>query len=83
MCVVDLDTVMPGLVPLRFRDMVRTTTSPTMEDEKDLAKDQMQCRCSEALARVTWRSPKHPHSAERRYPRDGRQADHLTIGIRS
>ena len=42
MCVVDLDTVMPGCVLYDFGDMVRTTTSPTMEDELDLAKVQMQ-----------------------------------------
>lgn len=38
MCVVDLDTVMPGCALYDFGDMVRTTTSPTLEDEKDLAK---------------------------------------------
>ena len=51
MCVVDLDTVMPGLVLYDFGDMVRTTTSPTLEDEKDLAKVQAQMPMFEALAR--------------------------------
>jgi len=41
-CVVDLDTVMPGCALYDFGDMVRTTTSPTMEDERDLSKVQMQ-----------------------------------------
>jgi hypothetical protein len=41
MCVVDLDTVMPGCVLYDFGDMVRTTTSPTLEDELDLAKVRM------------------------------------------
>jgi len=50
MCVVDLDTVMPGLVLYDFGDMVRTTTSPTLEDEKDLAKVEMQMPMFEALA---------------------------------
>lgn len=50
-CVVDLDTVMPGLVLYDFGDMVRTTTSPTLEDEKDLAKVQMHLPMFEALAR--------------------------------
>ena len=36
MCVVDLDTVMPGCALYDFGDMVRTTTSPTLEDERDL-----------------------------------------------
>lgn len=51
MCVVDLDTVMPGLVLYDFGDMVRTTTSPTLEDESDLSKVQMQMPMFEALAR--------------------------------
>jgi hypothetical protein len=38
MCVVDLDTVMPGCALYDFGDMVRTTTSPTVEDELDLSK---------------------------------------------
>ncbi len=32
-CVIDLDTVMPGLTLYDFGDMVRTTTSPAKEDE--------------------------------------------------
>jgi hypothetical protein len=50
-CVVDLDTVMPGLALYDFGDMVRTTTSPTVEDELDLAKVKMQIPMFEALAR--------------------------------
>ncbi len=41
-CVVDLDTVMPGCALYDFGDMVRTTTSPTLEDERDLSKVRMQ-----------------------------------------
>jgi hypothetical protein len=51
LCVVDLDTVMPGLVHYDFGDMVRTTTSPTTEDEQDLTKIEMQMSMFEALAR--------------------------------
>lgn len=50
-CVVDLDTVMPGLALYDFGDMVRTTTSPAPEDEQDLAKVTMQFPMFEALAR--------------------------------
>jgi aminoglycoside phosphotransferase (APT) family kinase protein len=50
-CVLDLDTVMPGLVLYDFGDMVRTTTSPTLEDERDLTRIQMQMPMFEALAR--------------------------------
>lgn len=35
-CVIDLDTVMPGIIHYDFGDGVRTSTSTTEEDEKDL-----------------------------------------------
>lgn len=50
-CVIDLDTVMPGLALYDFGDMVRTTTSPAKEDEQDLSKVRMQFPMFEALAR--------------------------------
>jgi hypothetical protein len=50
-CVIDLDTVMPGLVLYDFGDIVRTSTSPAREDERDLAKVSMQFPMFEALAR--------------------------------
>jgi Ser/Thr protein kinase RdoA (MazF antagonist) len=50
-CVIDLDTVMPGLAPYDFGDMVRTTTSPALEDERDLSKVTMQFPMFEALVR--------------------------------
>jgi thiamine kinase-like enzyme len=50
-CVIDLDTVMPGLALYDFGDMVRTTTSPAMEDEQDLSKVTMQFPMFEALVR--------------------------------
>ncbi len=49
-CVVDLDTVMPGCALYDFGDMVRTTTSPTLEDEKDLTKVRMQMPMFKKLA---------------------------------
>ncbi len=49
-CVVDLDTVMPGCALYDFGDMVRTTTSPTLEDEKDLSKVKMQMPIFKQLA---------------------------------
>ncbi|MCU0772072.1 MAG: aminoglycoside phosphotransferase family protein [Verrucomicrobia bacterium] len=51
LCIVDLDTVMPGCVLYDFGDMVRTTTSPTLEDEIDLGKVRMQMPLYKALAR--------------------------------
>lgn len=50
-CVIDLDTVMPGLAVYDFGDMVRTTTSPAQEDEQDLSKVHMQFPMYEALVR--------------------------------
>jgi aminoglycoside phosphotransferase (APT) family kinase protein len=50
MCVVDLDTVMPGCALYDFGDMVRTTTSPTLEDERDLSKVRMQMPMFKKLA---------------------------------
>jgi len=50
-CVIDLDTVMPGLALYDFGDMVRTTTSPAKEDEKDLSQVSMQFPMFEALVR--------------------------------
>ena len=51
LCVVDLDTVMPGLALYDFGDMVRTTTSPAAEDERDLSKVALQFPMFEALVR--------------------------------
>jgi hypothetical protein len=50
-CVIDLDTVMPGVALYDFGDMVRTTTSPAREDERDLSKVKMQFSMFEALVR--------------------------------
>ncbi|MFZ9992119.1 MAG: phosphotransferase enzyme family protein [Opitutales bacterium] len=50
-CVIDLDTVMPGSALYDFGDLVRTSTSPAAEDETDLAKVTMQLPMFEALVR--------------------------------
>src|ERR1051325_5634584 len=52
MCIVDLDTVMPGCALYDFGDMVRTTTSPTLEDEPDLSKVRMQIGRASCRERV-------------------------------
>ena len=49
-CVIDLDTVMPGLSLYDFGDLVRTATSPAAEDEVDLSKVEMRMSMFEALA---------------------------------
>ena len=50
-CVIDLDTVMPGLALHDFGDMVRTATSPAKEDEQDLSKVTMQFSLFEPIVR--------------------------------
>lgn len=83
MCVVDLDTVMPGLVHYDFGDMVRTTTSPTLEDEKDLSKVQMQMPMFEGLARgYVQAAGGILQPAERRYLAFAGKLITFTIGIR-
>ncbi len=48
-CVIDLDTVMPGLALYDFGDLIRTATSPAAEDEPDVSKVEMQMPMFEAL----------------------------------
>ena len=50
-CVIDLDTVMPGLALHDFGDLVRTATSPVNEDERDLSKVTMRLSMFEAIVR--------------------------------
>jgi Ser/Thr protein kinase RdoA (MazF antagonist) len=50
-CIMDLDTVMPGLVLYDFGDLVRTTTISTAEDERDTRKVHMRLTMFEALVK--------------------------------
>ncbi len=50
-CVIDLDTVMPGLSLYDFGDMVRTATNPADEDQRDLSKVTMRMPIFEMLLR--------------------------------
>lgn len=49
LCVIDLDTVMPGLSLYDFGDLVRTAMSPAAEDERDLTQVQVRLPYFEAL----------------------------------
>lgn len=51
LCVIDLDTTMPGLAIYDFGDMVRAASSPTAEDERNLSLVAMRMEFFEALAR--------------------------------
>ena len=50
-CVIDLDTVMPGLALYDFGDMVRSATASAKEDERDLSTVGSRIGMFEALAR--------------------------------
>ena len=50
MCVVDLDTVMPGCVLHDFGDLVRTAACSSLEDETDLSKVRFLPSVFEAIA---------------------------------
>lgn len=50
LCVIDLDTVMPGYVHYDFGDAIRTATNTASEDEKDLSKVMMNINLFKAYA---------------------------------
>jgi len=50
-CVIDLDTVMPGLSVLDFGDAVRSGASPAAEDERDLSKVHVDLHAFDCIAR--------------------------------
>jgi thiamine kinase-like enzyme len=51
LCVIDLDTVMPGYVHYDFGDAIRTAANIAAEDEKELSKVKMDINFFEAYAR--------------------------------
>ena len=51
LCVIDLDTVMPGSVLCDFGDLVRTAACPTPEDETDLSRVRFDLALFRELAR--------------------------------
>ena len=51
LCVIDLDTVMPGYVHYDFGDAIRTATNTAAEDEKDLSRIRMDINLFSAYAR--------------------------------
>lgn len=50
-CVIDLDTVMPGLSLYDFGDAIRTTAATAAEDEQDLSKMRVDLQIFEAFAK--------------------------------
>lgn len=51
LCVIDLDTVMPGLSLYDFGDLVRTSVCPAAEDETDLSKIQVRTNIFRSLVK--------------------------------
>lgn len=51
LCVIDMDTVMPGLSLYDFGDIVRTAVSPADEDERDISKVFVDMQRFESIAR--------------------------------
>ncbi len=51
LCIIDLDTVMPGYVHYDFGDAIRTAANMAAEDEKDLDRVRMDITLFEAYAR--------------------------------
>ena len=81
-CVIDLDTVMPGLALYDFGDMVRTATAAALEDERDLSKVKCRVEMFEALARGYLEGADFLLPAEREELVFSGQLITLTIGIR-
>lgn len=55
-CVIDLDTVMPGLALYDFGDLVRSATNSTNDDDKDLSRCFMRMDIFQAIVRGYLRS---------------------------
>jgi len=81
-CVIDLDTVMPGLALYDFGDMVRTATAAALEDEPDLGKVFMRPEMFAALARGYLAEADFLHDAERAELVFSSRLITLVIGIR-
>ncbi len=64
LCVVDLDTVMPGFAAYDFGDLVRTTACPIAEDAPDPAAVEVRMDYVEALARGYLAAGPPPSAAE-------------------
>jgi hypothetical protein len=81
-CVIDLDTVMPGLALYDFGDMVRTATAAALEDECDLAKVFSRPEMFAALARGYLSEAQFLTAAEREELVFSGRLITLVIGIR-
>ena len=81
-CVIDLDTVMPGLALYDFGDMCRTSTANAAEDERDLSKVYSRMDMFEALAKGYCRGAKFLTAGEKEELAFSARLITMTIGIR-
>ena len=81
-CVIDLDTVMPGLALYDFGDMCRTATANAAEDEQDLSKVYSRLDMFEAIAKGYCRGAKFLVPAEKEELAFSARLITMTIGIR-
>ena len=81
-CVIDLDTVMPGLALYDFGDMCRTSTANAAEDEQDLSKVFSRMDMFEAIAKGYCRGAKFLTQGEKEELAFSARLITMTIGIR-
>lgn len=83
LCVIDLDTVMPGYVHYDFGDAIRTVTNTAAEDEKDTSKIEMNITLFEAYARgYLSEAGKTLNEVEKEYLAFAPKLITYTIGVR-
>jgi hypothetical protein len=82
MCVIDLDTCMPGCALYDFGDMVRSATNSTAEDDPDASRVHCQVEIFEALARGYLGAADFLTPAERAHLVTGGKLMTLECGIR-
>jgi hypothetical protein len=83
LCVIDLDTVMPGYVHYDFGDAIRTVTNTAAEDEKDLTKVWMDIELFSAYAKgYLSETGKTLNQVEKEYLAFAPKLITYTIGVR-
>jgi hypothetical protein len=83
LCLIDLDTVMPGYVHYDFGDAVRTAANTAAEDEADLLKIKMDFTLFEAYARgYLSQAGETLNSCEKEYLAFAPQLITYTMGVR-
>ncbi len=83
LCVIDLDTVMPGYIHYDFGDSIRTVANTAAEDEKELSKVSMDIRMFEAYAKGYLSETKETlNKVEKEYLAFAPRLITFTIGLR-